>query len=198
MQVGEPPRSRSRLRVRLVTVILLSFLGIVSSGCTAERAPTAVRPEPNPFPPAPLIDPRAAPPPTLSGLAAQAGPLRFDHVPPEAGLSQSVVMDMIQDDLGFLWLATQDGLNRYDGNEFRIFKAGPDQPEGLTGNFLSSLDKAPTGEIWIGGNDNGLTSYDPRNGRFTAYLHDPDDPQSLSENVILSLDVALMVLARAR
>jgi signal transduction histidine kinase/ligand-binding sensor domain-containing protein/DNA-binding NarL/FixJ family response regulator len=125
----------------------------------------------------------------LAALLPHSQAITFEHVSPEAGLSQSVVEDFVQDDQGFLWMATQDGLNRYDGVEFRIFKEDPTIASGLHGNYISSMDKAPSGELWIGTNDGGLNRYDPRTGQFTAFLNDPENANSLSENSIAALDV---------
>ena len=57
------------------------------------------------------------------------------------------MLDFVQDDQGFLWMATQDGLNRYDGYEFKVFKDDPESPNSLKGNFVASIDKAPTAAL---------------------------------------------------
>lgn len=116
-------------------------------------------------------------------------PVRFEHLTPSDGLSQSVVNDIEQDDLGFLWFATQDGLNRYDGYDFKIYRSDIDDPDGLRGTFIWSLDKGNDGNLWIATNDGGLNRYDPQTGKFIHYLHDPNDPNSLSENAIVSVYV---------
>lgn len=167
-------------------IVQVTFYTAVSG-----RAPRIVSaevtnpPSATPIPAAPHMEM----PFTLAALAGEAPSMRFEHLPPEAGLSQSVVLDFAQDDQGFLWLATQDGLNRYDGYEFKIFKDDPQAPNSLKGNFVASIDKAPTGELWIGTSDGGLNRYDPRTGQFTAYLNDPNNANSLSENSVSSLDV---------
>ena len=126
---------------------------------------------------------------SLDALATHSQMFRFGHLTTDMGLSQSVVTDLLQDDQGFLWLATQDGLNRYDGSEFQVFKDDHDTPNSLRGNLVAALAKAPTGEIWIGTNDGGLSCYNPHTGQFTSYLHDPQDPNSLSENSVPAVDV---------
>ena len=109
---------------------------------------------------------------------------RFEHLNLDEGLSQSVVLDTLQDQYGFLWLATQDGLNRYDGYQFKIFKANPDDPGSLSDSFILSLLEDDAGYIWVGTNAGGLNRYDPRTEQFSHYLHDPDDPHSLSHNTV--------------
>ena len=113
--------------------------------------------------------------------------LVFDHLPPEAGLSQSVVSDVAQDELGFIWLTTQDGLNRYDGDQFKIFKNDPRQPNSLSNSFVTFIEIAADGSLWVGTNTRGLNRYDPETGVFTHYLHDPEDDTSLSENSVTAL-----------
>jgi two-component system sensor histidine kinase ChiS len=54
-------------------------------------------------------------------LAAEEGILKFEHISSEDGLSQNTVTAIIQDQKGFMWFATQEGLNRYDGYEFKIY-----------------------------------------------------------------------------
>jgi signal transduction histidine kinase/ligand-binding sensor domain-containing protein/DNA-binding response OmpR family regulator len=184
---SEPGRPRAPgLRLCLAAILLL-----LPAACAGVQPP-AVAPatEPAAGPPA-STSPRT-PPDMPASLAALAGPkqgITFAHLPPDAGLSQSVVLDFVQDDQGFLWLATQDGLNRYDGYEFRVFREDPAQPGGLQGTFIYALDRAPSGEIWIGTNDGGLNVYDPQTGRFSSYPHDPQEANSLSENAVPAVAV---------
>ena len=60
-----------------------------------------------------------------SAAAAPARPIRFERLSLEQGLSQSSVMDVLQDSQGYVWLATEDGLNRFDGLSFRVLKHEP-------------------------------------------------------------------------
>jgi signal transduction histidine kinase/ligand-binding sensor domain-containing protein/CheY-like chemotaxis protein len=110
--------------------------------------------------------------------------IRFDHLSLEQGLSQSVVLDILQDSQGFIWLGTQDGLNRYDGYEFTVFRHSSEDPHSLSGDFITALDEDDDGIIWIGTNGGGLNSYDRRSGKFTRYVNDTADPTSLSNDQI--------------
>lgn len=112
--------------------------------------------------------------------------IAFDNLSLEDGLSQSVVTAMAQDTRGFLWLGTQDGLNRFDGYTFRIFKHDPDVPSSLSDNLITALGVDPDGTLWIGTN-NGLERYDPLLENFVHYVNDPQDPNSLSANPISDL-----------
>jgi signal transduction histidine kinase/ligand-binding sensor domain-containing protein/CheY-like chemotaxis protein len=168
------------------SLLLLALLAAACRG-TPGSATKAALPQPTPAPTAAQTLQEL--PASLAALTRYSQGITFGHVPPDAGLSQSVVTDFVQDDLGFLWLATQDGLNRYDGTEFRIFKEDPAATISLRGNSVTSLDKAPSGEIWIGTNDGGLNRYDPLTGQFSAFLNDPQNANSLSENSVAAVDV---------
>jgi signal transduction histidine kinase/DNA-binding response OmpR family regulator/streptogramin lyase len=83
------------------------------------------------------------------------------------GLSQGMVNDMMQDREGFMWFATKDGLNRYDGYNFKIFTRDPYNPHSISGNFCTALLEDTKGHIWIGTEKDGLNLYDPKTHRFT-------------------------------
>ncbi|HJS18354.1 MAG TPA: two-component regulator propeller domain-containing protein [Anaerolineales bacterium] len=108
--------------------------------------------------------------------------LRFDHISIEQGLSQSSVRVIFQDSRGFMWFGTEDGLNRYDGYNFKIFKPDPDVSSSLSDRYITAILEDHEGYIWIGTRLGGLNRYDPRTEHFTRYLHDTDNPLSLSDN----------------
>ena len=86
----------------------------------------------------------------------------FDSITVEDGLSQSSITHIIQDRQGFLWFGTIDGLNRYDGYEFTIYKHDPDNPNSLPGNVILSIYEAPSepGVLWVGIEGRGVTRFD--------------------------------------
>jgi hypothetical protein len=65
--------------------------------------------------------------------------LKFTHLTTNDGLSQGYVVDILQDRRGFMWFATRDGLNRYDGYTFVVYKHDPNDPGSLSSNFLQDL-----------------------------------------------------------
>jgi len=65
--------------------------------------------------------------------------LKFTHLTTNDGLSQGYVVDILQDRRGFMWFATRDGLNRYDGYSFVVYKHDPNDPGSLSSNFLQDL-----------------------------------------------------------
>lgn len=111
----------------------------------------------------------------------------FARLAGEHGLSQETVNVLVQDARGFLWVGTQNGLNRYDGYEFRVFEPVPDDPSSLSDGFVTALLANPDGSLWIGTDSGGLNRYDPGTGQFTTWRHDPEQAASLSANRVLSL-----------
>ncbi len=94
---------------------------------------------------------------------------RFKHLTVENGLSQSVVNCMIEDHIGFLWFGTQDGLNRFDGYNFKIFRHIPGDSSSLSGNDIWSLFEDADGNIWVGTQDGILNRFNPETEIFTHY-----------------------------
>ncbi len=114
-------------------------------------------------------------------------PLRFQQLTLEDGLSQNSILCMLQDSHGFLWIGTQDGLNRYDGYQFKIFKHDPADPTSLSHNSILSLFEDSNGILWIGTWGGGLNRYDPRSGNFTRFRHDPNNLLSLGNDIISTI-----------
>src|SRR5678815_2357792 len=76
--------------------------------------------------------------------------LRFDHLNIEQGLSQSSVNVIFQDSRGFMWFGTEDGLNRYDGYNFKTYKPDPDVPSSLSDRWITAITEDAHGYLWIG------------------------------------------------
>ncbi len=101
----------------------------------------------------------------------------------EHGLSQISVNTIIQDSYGFLWIGTQDGLNKFNGYEFVVYRHQPSDPSSLSNSNIQSVIEDRDGNIWAGTQD-GLNKFDRTAGTFLAYRHDPDNPESISSNNI--------------
>jgi Two component regulator propeller len=106
--------------------------------------------------------------------------LRFTRLATNDGLSQSSVTEILQDRRGFMWFATRDGLNRYDGNAFVVYKPNPNDPWSLSSNFVMDLMEDDRGYLWIATLNGGVNKFDPATERFVRYRHDPNDPNSIS------------------
>lgn len=75
--------------------------------------------------------------------------IRFSHLKVQHGLSQSAVNCILQDRRGFMWFGTQDGLNRYDGYSFVVFKHDPADSTSLDGSFVVSIHEDRNGVLWV-------------------------------------------------
>ena len=113
--------------------------------------------------------------------------IRFEHLGVGEGLSQSVVNAILQDQRGFLWLGTEDGLNRYDGYDMQVFRPEPDDPGSLSDRWITALAEDAQGYLWIGTRRGGLNRYDPGTATFRHYRNDPADPDSLGDDSIRAL-----------
>jgi len=95
------------------------------------------------------------------------------------GLSQNTVYQIIQDRKGFIWFGTKDGLNRYDGLSFRVYKK---ENSDLGRNFITALYEDHQGNIWVG-TDGGVFIYDPVQDSFTAF-DQPSDKGSVIKDYV--------------
>lgn len=114
-------------------------------------------------------------------LHAAAQSFRFDHITGREGLSQSQAYCMLHDRDGYLWIGTQDGLNRFDGSEFKVFKNDPFDSTTLTHNWIWSMDEDRHGDVWIG-TFQGLCKYVRKEDRFVQYYNNPNDSTTVSGN----------------
>jgi signal transduction histidine kinase/ligand-binding sensor domain-containing protein len=108
----------------------------------------------------------AALPPAARG---QGPALPFESLSLDEGLSDYVVMALARDAVGFLWVGTQSGLNRYDGVRFRVFSEG--EASGLGSDYVTALAPDPlvAGGLWAAMGDGGLYRYDPAAERFERH-----------------------------
>ncbi len=117
---------------------------------------------------------------------APAQTYSFDKIPTQEGEANLSVRQVIQDNNGFLWLATFSGLFRYEGDEYIIQQTFGDQTEINTD--VTALLQDNTNNIWVGTN-NGLSKYNPVTGKLTTYLNSRDNPASIGSNKIRSLGI---------
>ncbi len=112
----------------------------------------------------------------MSALVYSQLAYRFRNFTITDGLSQSSVTCMVQDDVGTLWIGTQDGLNRFDGRQFEVFTS--DDTKGLESEYIHSSLKAKNGKLWFG-TSNGLTGYDQDKEQFITYGIGSNNPLSI-------------------
>ena len=113
--------------------------------------------------------------------------LKFNHLSIEDGLSQATVYSILQDHKGFMWFGTADGLNRYDGYSFEIFRNDPLDSTSISNNEIRCLYEDRSNRLWIGTLGGGLNLYDPKTKSFLIYKNDPSNPSSLSHNKVWSI-----------
>ncbi len=113
--------------------------------------------------------------------------LRFEHITIDDGLSQNAGLALLQDRQGYLWIGTQDGLNRYDGYTLTQFKHDPANPASLSHNSIIALYEDRAGYLWIGTWGGGLNRYDPATQQFTRYTPNPANPDSLGHPIVTDI-----------
>ena len=112
--------------------------------------------------------------------------LKFERLTIDEGLSQNTVTVTYQDRQGFIWIGTTDGLNRYDGHQFRVFRHQPDQPDTISSNVISAIFEDSAGVLWIG-TDAGLNRFERHTERFRHFKHDANDHNSLSHDTVTAI-----------
>ncbi len=126
--------------------------------------------------------------PFLNRLNAQDYDLTFEQLTIKDGLSQSSVFKIMQDSRGFLWFATQDGLNRYDGYLFRIFyrKEKLDSTS-ISNTWINWITEDKDGYLWIGTSGGGVNRFDPATELFEHYMNEAENPKSLGNDRVLTI-----------
>ena len=113
--------------------------------------------------------------------------VRFNHLTVNDGLSHAAVTAIAQDHRGFMWFGTQDGLNRYDGQQIVTFLRDSNDSEKLPHNWIWALHSDSEGGLWVGTDGGGLARLDLRSERFTTYRSRDDAPDALNSDRIRTL-----------
>ncbi|MFK7773527.1 MAG: ATP-binding protein [Saprospiraceae bacterium] len=116
----------------------------------------------------------------LQTLSAQKTDIQFRRLSIEDGLADNLVHDILMDSKGMVWLATHDGLSRYDGHHFKNYKVDKNNPNGLEGSVLMNIKEGENGVYWLACNGIGLIKFDSKTETFTSFRHNPQNPNSLS------------------
>ena len=104
--------------------------------------------------------------------------INFKNITVEDGLSQGTVETIIQDDKGYIWLGTNDGLCRYNGYEFKIYKYDEESENSISNNYIVDIQQDKSGNIWVG-TANGLSKINTKTDEITNY-NMTDDKYKLS------------------
>lgn len=107
----------------------------------------------------------------------------FESFTVKEGLSQTTINCIFQDSRGYLWIGTQDGLNRYDGYSFKTYSQQAFDPKSISNNFINCIVEDKNGFLWIGTNG-GLNKFDRNKETFVSYRHDPRNSFSIASDEI--------------
>lgn len=124
-----------------------------------------------------------------NNLYGQVSNFNIANLTTEDGLSNNHVTAVLEDSKGFIWIATADGLNKWNGYEFEVFKKENDNPNSLPGNFILNLAEDRAKNIWIGTNNAGLVKYNVSEEKFYRYGTIAGDENSLPGNIIRCITV---------
>jgi ligand-binding sensor domain-containing protein/DNA-binding CsgD family transcriptional regulator len=123
--------------------------------------------------------------------AAQVRPLPgytagrpFQNISIEDGLSQNTILCMLQDRDRFMWFGSEDGLNRFDGYTFKVYRHSKGHDESLADDQVTCLLNGDDGTLWVGTQGGGLDRFDPVRETFSHHRFDPRNERSLSNNSI--------------
>ncbi|WP_158799521.1 hybrid sensor histidine kinase/response regulator [Pedobacter sp. L105] len=120
---------------------------------------------------------------------SQKEQLHFSHLGNNRGLSERNVNSVFQDSRGFIWIATRDGLNRYDGYQMKVFRNNPDDPFTIADNYVTHMVEDKKGNIWIATIGGGVNRFDPKTNKFYHYPHQDGNQKSIASNFINRLVV---------
>ena len=110
--------------------------------------------------------------------------LNFGHISVEDGLSNSYVNCLLLDRTGFIWFGTDDGLNRYDGYDIKIYRNDPDDSTTISNSIIWSLFEDKEGYIWVGTKGRKLNRYDPHTDNFKHWILDSSNTKDINITVI--------------
>jgi ligand-binding sensor domain-containing protein len=125
----------------------------------------------------------------VSAGQAQSGasPFQFTHINEKDGLSYNIINCFLKDSDGFLWIGTYDGLNRFDGSHFTVFKSNRASTSSLLHNTVHNMCEDREGNIWCA-TDAGICRYNKKLGRFQPFDSSENVVRSPVENVICDKD----------
>ncbi|MBB6107421.1 Signal transduction histidine kinase [Mucilaginibacter lappiensis] len=118
---------------------------------------------------------------------AQNQPLHFQRIGSRSNLSELNINTIFQDSYGFIWVGTLDGLNRFDGNKFKVFQNNITDSTSLSNNYINHIAEDKNGNLWIATMGGGLNKYDRKQNRFYHYLHSKKAANTIASNNLTGL-----------
>ena len=113
-----------------------------------------------------------------AGAGAQGEERRYYFDPHDSAtkLAQHTVNAIFQDHAGYMWIATEGGVNAYDGYRYRLYEHHPDDPTSLPDDFVTAIAEDRQQRIWLGSNNGSIAALDPESGKATTYTLPADAP----------------------
>jgi ligand-binding sensor domain-containing protein len=121
----------------------------------------------------------------MSNTIAQ---LRFERLGNQQGLSQSTVLKIFQDKKGFFWFATRDGLNKYDGYNFTVYRHILNNPKSISSSNITCITEDKNENLWVGTADGGINKMDKETGEFVHFK------QTDSKNDIAKINISSIIV----
>ena len=125
----------------------------------------------------------------ISNLYAQYDNIVFERINTSNGLSNNIVISILQDSKGYLWIGTNDGLNKYDGYTFKSYRHDPQDSTSISNNVIITLNEDRYGRLWIG-TESGLNLYNNDSESFTQYTYNTDSIGTQADqylNIVISI-----------
>ncbi len=119
-------------------------------------------------------------------LASQIKDIAFKHITIKDGLPNSNIQCIFQDSKGFMWFGSEDGLIKYDGCTFQLFKNIITDSTSISANYIRAIVEDSKGNLWIG-NTSGINMFDREKNSFISYQYDKSNPNSISPSEVFSI-----------
>jgi ligand-binding sensor domain-containing protein/nitrogen-specific signal transduction histidine kinase len=113
---------------------------------------------------------------------AQEADTKFHRFTLDQGLSMNTISCISQDKQGFIWVGTADGLNKYDGYKFTVYRNNPRIAGSISNSLIVTLYVDKQGVMYVGTDNGGLNIYNREKDNFISYQHDPANPKSINSN----------------
>ena len=117
-------------------------------------------------------------------LCSQSQQVEFESLTLEHGLSQTTVFSIIQDNTGYMWFGTIDGLNKFDGYTFTVYTNDPTDSNSISDDWISALYLDINGTLWIGTLRGCLNKFNPQKNSFENYQHNHENLYCINDNHI--------------
>ena len=114
-------------------------------------------------------------------------PLYFEHLTMRDGLSQSTVEGILQDSQGYIWLATESGLDRYDGNTVRVYRRERGDDHALASDYIWQVAEDAHADLWLATIGGGVARWDRASDQFQLFRHDEHRSDSLASDAVRTL-----------